>query len=47
MVGGKVEKLKKERAEVAEKIRMLETLLEWSSGSQAEEERFAHSQERD
>ncbi len=47
IVGDKVEKLKKERAEVAEKIRMLEALLEWSSGSQAEEERLARSNERD
>ena len=46
IIGGKVEKLKKERTELADKIRVLEVLLEWCSGRQAEEERLARGQER-
>ena len=46
IVVGKVEKLKKERDELAERIRVLETLLDWQSRSQAKEERLTHSQER-
>jgi hypothetical protein len=46
IVGDKVERLKKERAGLADRIRVLEVLLEWCSGSQAEEERLARGQER-
>lgn len=46
IVGDKVERLKKERAELAERVRVLEALLDWQSGSKAEEERLAHNQER-
>jgi len=46
IVGDKVERLKKERTQLADRIKMLEVLLEWCSGSQAEEERLTHSQER-
>jgi len=46
IVGDKVERLKKERTGLADRIKVLEVLLEWCSGSQAEEERLTHSQER-